>query len=77
MRISEYIKQLQVLQAINGDVRVIGNNYGSQVFGACREANAPQAAYIAIMSKRESVLRLWNQCCDTDANRGELVVSIR
>ena len=76
MKISEYILQLQTLQARYGDLTVMGNNFGSQVCGACREAVAPCAANLAILQGREHVQRYHSKYSDTDANIGELVVRI-
>ena len=76
MKISEYIVHLQALQAINGDLDVMAPNFGSSVLGACRNASKPGLATLAVLGKRESVLRYHMDCNgkDTDANRGKLVV---
>ncbi len=73
MKVSEYIKALQELQAQHGDLEVYAYKAG-----AVRKAPEPGVENLRILSKRESVQDYWRKTYSrcTPENKGEKVVSI-
>jgi hypothetical protein len=71
MKVSEYIAQLQALQNAEGDVEVVAYGFN----GGIVPVKAPETKYLRIMTKRESVQRVWG-AYDGEAQKGEKVVQI-
>lgn len=69
MQLSEYIQRLTETLDSEGDHPVV--KYAGMGVSAARE---PKAGYLRVMSKRESIQRLWQNYEDTELKSSKVIV---
>ena len=75
MTITEYIYVLESIRARHGNLSVYQGSV-SQVSGAVCPARLPTVEHLAILTKRQSVPRIWSKYTDTPGQVGEKIVKV-